>query len=151
MNAEIEMLMLHWGEQRTRLGLVSGVGSQMGAIMEWKGLAPSGTPGSRILAGGMGMDHIASEIEAAVTELERRPAGGRGPRLGELARFRYVHQASIREQMQQVGIAEGADRTYRNWVTALHQEVLSILVLRASPNRGLAGRLRVQLRGAVKA
>ncbi|MCQ9422706.1 hypothetical protein NRB16_04060 [Pseudomonas sp. LJDD11] len=137
MNVEIEGLMQHWGEQRARLGLASGVGSQMGSIMEWKGLAPSGTPGSRILAGGMGLDHIASEVEAAVAELERRPETTRGPQLAKLARFRYLHQVPVREQMREVGIAEGADRTYRNWITALHQQVLLILTLRSGSTRGI--------------
>lgn len=137
MNAEIEGLMQHWGEQRSRLGLTSGVGSQLGSIMEWKGLAPSGTPGSRILGGGMGLDHIASEVDAAVAELERRPESTRGPQLAKLARLRYLHQVPVREQMREVGIAEGADRTYRNWVTALHQQVLLILTLRSGSTRGI--------------
>ncbi|MCO8167854.1 hypothetical protein NJC40_08690 [Pseudomonas sp. 21LCFQ02] len=145
MNAEIEGLMQHWGEQRNRLGQGSGVGSQMGSIMEWKGLPPSGTPGSRILKSGTGIDHIASEIEAAIAELERRPAKSRGPRLAQLARSRYLHRMTQRQQMQEVGIAEGQDRTLRNWVTALHQEVLAFLVLRNGPNRRAAGRLQLKL------
>lgn len=145
MIAEIEGLMRHWGEQRTQLGQGSGVGSQMGSIMEWKGLPPSSTPGSRILKDGTGMDHIAAEVEAAVAELERRPASSRGPRLALLARNRYLHQMPQREQMQEVGIAEGQDRTYRNWVTALHQQVLAILTVRNGPNRAISGRLRLQL------
>lgn len=137
MIAEIEGLMQHWGEQRAQLGLSSGVGSQMGAIMEWKGLAPSGTPGSRILRGGMGLDHIGSEVDAAVAELERRAESTRGPRLAKLARLRYLHQVPVREQMREVGIAEGADRTYRNWITALHQQVLLILTVRTGSIRGI--------------
>jgi hypothetical protein len=151
MNDEIEVLMIHWGEQRTQLGQGSGVGSQMGSIMEWKGLAPRGTPGSRILKNGTGMDHIASEIDAAVAELERQPLKSRGPRLALLARSRYLHGLTQREQMRQVGIAEGQDRTYRNWVTALHQQVLAILVLRNGPNRAIAGRLRLQLTAVASA
>ncbi len=148
MNAEIESLMIHWGEQHARLGLGAGIGSQMGSIMEWKGLPPSGTPGSRILKDGMGLDHIASEVDAVVAELEHRWAGaaGRGPRLAKLAKLRYLHQATVREQMREVGIAEGADRTYRNWVTALHQQVMTMLILRAGSGRAIAGKLQLQLR-----
>ncbi|KQQ67826.1 hypothetical protein ASF84_01420 [Pseudomonas sp. Leaf127] len=150
MIATIEDLMVHWGEQHARLGLGSGVGSQMGTIMEWKGLPPSGTPGSRILKDGMGLDHIASEVEAAVAELERNFNGAarRGPRLAKLAKLRYLDHATVREQMREVGIAEGADRTYRNWVTALHQQVMTILILRAGPARAIAGKLSVQLKQA---
>ena len=137
MNAEIESLMIHWGEQRAQLGLTSGVGSQMGMIVEWKGQAPRGTPGSRIIAGGMGLDHIASEIDAAVAELERGPKSSRGPALAKLARCRYLNQMSAREQMREVGIAEGADRTYRNWVSALHQQVMLILTVRSGTTRGV--------------
>lgn len=142
---EIEGLMTHWGEQRRSLGLASGVGSQMGMIMEWKGLPPRGTPSSRVPGGGMGVDHITSEIEAAVAELKRRDEQTRGPRLATLAVGRYVQELSRREQMRDVGIPEGADRTYRNWVTALHQEVMAILIVRSGRNRAAARMMRFQL------
>lgn len=134
MLTDVDQLMRHWAEQRARLGLVSGLGSQMGSIMEWKGAAPrSGASGSQILVGGAGLDHAAAEVEAAVAELERRDK--RGAVLAKLARFRYLHGAPIREQMREVGLAEGADRTYRNWVNALHLQVVRILMSRAAPNR----------------
>jgi len=122
-------LLQHWGDQRARLGLDSCLGSQMGTIMEWKGAAPrGGSSGSRILLAGAGLDHSAAEVDAALAELERRDA--RGAVLAKLARFRYLHGATVREQMHQVGLAEGADRTYRNWVKAMHLQVLAILSAR---------------------
>jgi hypothetical protein len=133
---EIEELMMHWGEQRNRYGLVAGIGSQMGSIMQWKGCAPRGVPGSRIIAGGTGMDHVASEIEAAVAKLDRD--GPKGQALAKLARCRYLHQVPVREQMREVGIPEGADRTYRNWVARLHQQVMLTLTVRSGENRGYA-------------
>ncbi|CAI8908009.1 hypothetical protein [Pseudomonas chlororaphis] len=130
----VEQLMLHWAEQRAQLGLESGLGSQMGSIMEWKGAAPrGGKSGARILVSGAGLDHSAAEIEAAVAELERRDE--RGKTLAKLATFRYLHRAPIREQMREVGLAEGADRTYRNWVKAMHLQVLAILIARSGPTR----------------
>ncbi|EPM45116.1 hypothetical protein [Pseudomonas syringae] len=130
---EIEVLMVHWGEQMRERGQGGGLGSQMGAIIEWGGAPPRGTPGSRILGGaGCGIDHIASEIGAAVAELER---SGRAP-LARLALERYCAMATVRDQMKAVGIAEGADRTYRNWVDRLHQQVLLILALRSGSTRG---------------
>lgn len=133
MLADVELLMRHWAEQRARLGLVSGLGSQMGSIMEWKGNAPRGTPGTRILVGGAGLDHIAAEVDASLAELDRRDA--RGKVLAHLAHCRYLHALSIREQMQEVGLAEGAERTYFNWVKALHLQVMRILLVRAGPER----------------
>lgn len=123
-------LMKHWGEQRGKLGLEASLGSQMGTIMEWKGSAPrTGSSGARILVSGAGLDHAASEVDAAVAELARRDA--RGATLAKLAELRYLHDATVREQMREVGLAEDADRTYRNWVKALHLQVLGILGARA--------------------
>ncbi|WP_259370185.1 hypothetical protein [Pseudomonas mosselii] len=134
MLADVEMLMRHWAEQRARLGLVSGLGSQMGSIMEWKGAAPRGSgAGSSILVSGAGLDHAAAEVDAAVAELERRDE--RGKVLARLAVFRYLYEVPVREQMRQVGLAEHADRTYRNWVKALHLQVQGILAVRSGPNR----------------
>ncbi|WP_233631008.1 MULTISPECIES: hypothetical protein [unclassified Pseudomonas] len=144
MMKDIDSLMRHWAEQR-RQG-PSGLGSQMGSIMEWKGLAPrTGASGSRILIAGAGMDHAAAEIEAAVAELDRRDARGRV--LARLALFRYVHEAAIREQMREVGLEEHAERTYWNWVAALHLQVARILVSRVGPNRANTVR-RVGMRRA---
>ncbi|KPY34538.1 hypothetical protein [Pseudomonas syringae] len=131
---EIEALMVHWGEQVRERGHGGGLGSQMGAIIEWGGAPPRGTPGSRILGNaGCGIDHIASEVGAAVAELER---SGQAP-LARLARDRYCTQTTVREQMRSAGITEGADRTYRNWVARLHQQVLVILKARTRAHRGL--------------
>nr|WP_245227573.1 MULTISPECIES: hypothetical protein [unclassified Pseudomonas] len=125
--------MVHWGEQMRERGQGCGLGSQMGAIIEWGGAPPRGTPGSRILGGaGCGIDHIASEVQAAVAELDR---SGRAP-LARLAIERYCVMATVRDQMKAVGIAEDADRTYRNWVDRLHQQVLLILTLRSGSTRG---------------
>lgn len=129
-------LMQHWGEQRRQLGLEASLGSQMGTIMEWKGAAPrTGSSGARILMAGAGLDHAAAEVDASVAELDRRDK--RGATLAKLAELRYVHQVTIREQMREVGLAEDADRTYRNWVKALHLQVFAHLAARA-------GRVRQQ-------
>lgn len=137
-------LMQHWGEQRSQLGLTSSIGSQMGTIMEWKGAAPrGGASGARILMSGAGLDHVAAEVDAAVAELARR--NDRGVTLAKLATLRYIHLTTVREQMREVGLAETADRTYRNWVKALHLQVLAILAARAGRVR-LATVRRVRMR-----
>ncbi|MNY76050.1 hypothetical protein D3C86_2155060 [compost metagenome] len=38
--------------------------------------------------------------------------------------------------MRLLDMAEGADRTYRNWVTRLHQQLLLILTVRSGTTRG---------------
>ncbi|MER2297598.1 MAG: hypothetical protein ABS956_08920 [Pseudomonas sp.] len=129
-------LMKHWGEQRRQLGLEASLGSQMGTIMEWKGAAPrTGSSGARILMAGAGLDHAAAEVDAAVAELAR--GDERAATLAKLAELRYFHQITIREQVRLVGLAEGADRTYRNWVKALHLRVFAQLAARS-------GRVRQQ-------
>ncbi len=131
----IESLMKHWGEQQARHGHEASLGSQMGGIMDWKGSAPRGTPGTRpLLGGGAGMDYAAAEVDAAIAELDRRDE--RGQKLASLARLRYCHGVPVRQQMQEIGLAEGADRTYRNWVQALHQQVMVILMARMGAAHG---------------
>ncbi|MBP0953329.1 hypothetical protein V2K79_23245 [Pseudomonas alliivorans] len=130
---EVEAVMVHWGEQRNRIGLSGGLSSPMAGIMEWGAYIPRSTPGSRSLIGnGSGMDYISSEVEAAVAEMARSPARSRGPELAQLANLRYVESLPIREQMRLLGINEGADRTYRNWVDKLHQSVLTALSARSA-------------------
>ena len=125
---KIEAVMQHWGEQRMRIGLGGGLSSPMAGIMEGGAYMPRRTPGSRALVGnGSGLDYISSEVEAAIAQLSRSPAKSRGPELAQLATLRYVESLPVREQMRLVGINEGADRTYRNWINKLHQQVLAIL------------------------
>lgn len=127
-------LMCHWGEQRRLVGLKASLGSQMGTIMEWKGAAPrGGISGHRILVAGAGLDHSAAEVDAAVVQLGRRDK--RGETLAKLAEMRYFLGFTIREQMREVGLAEDADRTYRNWVKALHSQVFAILAARTGRAR----------------
>lgn len=115
---EIEALMVHWGEQRQRHGLGSGIGSQMGMIVEWKGMAPRGTPGHRVLLAGLGMDHAAHEIEACLNRLDA--SGKDGARLVLLAKSRYLHELTKPEQMRCIDLPAGSDRSYRNWMHKLH-------------------------------
>ncbi|MNH41038.1 hypothetical protein D3C79_1024540 [compost metagenome] len=59
----------------------------------------------------------------------------RGETLAKLAEMRYFLGFTIREQMKGVGLAEDADRTYRNWVKALHSQVFAILAARTGRAR----------------
>lgn len=134
MKKDVDDLMRHWAEQRARYGLGAGLGSQMGSLMEWKGAAPrGGVAGSRIPVKGIGMDRAAAEVDAALAELERRDERGR--LLARLATYRYLHEATIREQMRAVGLAEDAERTYWYWLEALHLQVVRIIIARTGPRR----------------
>lgn len=133
---EIEELMLHWAHQHGRVGDGGGLGSPMATIMEWGGCAPRGTPGSRLPGGGAGMDHIASEVAAALAQIERQSE--KGAVLVQLANNRYLpaKPLSVRAQLALLNLPPSADRTYRNWVHRLHQQVQVILAARTVTARG---------------
>ncbi|MVW87845.1 hypothetical protein EI969_18170 [Pseudomonas sp. PB101] len=138
MIGEVEELMQHWGAQHGQVGDGGGLGSPMATIMQYGGCAPRGTPGSRdLMMSAGGMDHASSEVAAAVAQLERQSK--KGAQLALLARNRYLAQPpmTVREQLRLLQLAEDADRTYRNWVHRLHQQVLLILTLRSATTRGL--------------
>ena len=134
---EIEELMQHWGNQFNQVGDGGGLGSPMATIIEWGGSAPRGIPGSRdlMMASGGGMDHAAMEVAAALAHIERQSE--KGALLVKLARNRYLPRPawSVRSQLPFLGLGEDADRTYRNWVHSLHQQVLVILTVRSAPGR----------------
>lgn len=141
---EVEELMQHWGNQFNQVGDGGGLGSPMATIMEWGGSAPRSTPGSRdlMMASGGGMDHAAMEVAAALSQLERQ--SDKGALLAKLARNRYLPRPawSVRSQLPFLGLGDDADRTYRNWVHTLHQQVLVILTVRSA--QGRARNLRVK-------
>ncbi|MGP6423900.1 hypothetical protein [Pseudomonas pharyngis] len=150
---EIEELMQHWGNQFNQVGEGGGLGSPMATIIEWGGSAPRGTPGSRdlMMAAGGGMDHAAMEVAAALAQLERQSE--KGALLVTLARNRYLPRPalSVRSQLPYLGLGEDADRTYRNWVHALHQQVLLILTVRSAPMRDRNRRVRSPETGLTRA
>jgi hypothetical protein len=54
--------------------------------------------------------------------------------LVKLASLRYlpVPALSVPRQIQLLGLPSTADRTYRNWVQSLHEQVMSDLLRRAN-------------------
>lgn len=146
----VEELLLHWGNQCNQVGEGGGLGSPMATIMEWGGCAPRGTPGSRdlLMSSGRGMDHIACEIAAALAQLERQSE--KGALLAKLARNRYlpIKPLTVPAQLALLGLPVTADRTYRNWVHRLHQQVQLILTVRSATTRGfgrISGRVETDL------
>ncbi|MBK5299748.1 MULTISPECIES: hypothetical protein [Gammaproteobacteria] len=134
---EIEELMVHWGRQYCLIGDEPGLGSPMATIMQYGGSAPRGTPGSRdlLLNGGGGMDYVACEVAAAVAQLGRQSE--KGAKLAALAHNRYLANPPlpVRRQLQLLGLPEDGDRTYRNWVHRMHQQVQLILTVRTATTR----------------
>ena len=150
---EVEELMQHWGNQFNQVGDGGGLGSPMATIIEWGGCAPRGTPGSRdlMMAAGGGMDHAAMEVAAALAQLERQSE--KGALLAKLARNRYLPRPawSVRSQLPLLGLGDDADRTYRTWVHALHQQVQVILTVRSAPGRARNKRVKSPVTGLTRA
>lgn len=128
---EIETLMRHWGEQTRRCNAERSLGSPLGTLMRFGGLMPRGAPGARDLLIGAGPDHIAREVEAALAWLQHQ--GEQGQRLAKLASLRYLpeRELSVADQMRLLGLEVTADRTYRNWVQRLHQQMAAELSKRS--------------------
>lgn len=142
MISAIEELLEYWGERSRQCGLGGGLSSQMGTIMEWKGGAPRGTPGSKIPGGGAGLDPLAHEVDAALASIERD--GKVGGALFKLARLRYrvIPTPSVREQMRALNITEGALRTYHDRVHALHVRLEQVLIVRLALRKNKTARRR---------
>ena len=71
----METLLEHWGEQRRCKGLGGGAASPLAGMMEWKGAPPRGAGGAVMLLGGAGLDHAASQVEAALGFRRAIPQG----------------------------------------------------------------------------
>ena len=136
---EIEVLLIHWGEQCRMNGEAGGMGSPMATIMEWGGCAPRGTPGSRIILGaGAGPDGVSQEITAALAEIARQD--DRGLMLQRLAAVRYGDDPAPTRLMQMhlAGMSSSAKQTYYDLVHVLHQRLLQVLTDRADARKWLA-------------
>lgn len=136
---QMEVLLRHWAEQKRLCGSVGGLGSPMASIMQYGGPAPrGGLSGASILMAGAGVDYAAQEVDAGLAALGR--GAERQVELARLARLRYLGEPAmpVREQMRELGITEGQDRTYRNWVQALHEQLLVELQKRADGFRQVA-------------
>lgn len=108
MNERIEGLLVDWGEQRRRRGLMGTGVSPLAGLIEWRGAPPRGEPSAVILTGGAGMGFAASQVDAALAAMERRGAlldeqGNGSPCLDtllvQLAYARYLLQKPMAQQL----------------------------------------------------
>jgi hypothetical protein len=135
---DMDVLLMHWGEQYRQNGDASSMGSPMAAIMEWGGCAPRGIPGSRIILGaGAGPDAVAQEVGAALSEIERED--GRGERMQRLAVLRYCEDPTQTwaAQMHELGYVSKAKQTYYDLVHRLHVRLYEVLNERSKARKWL--------------
>ncbi|WP_339480579.1 hypothetical protein [Pseudomonas fluorescens] len=135
---DMDVLLVHWGEQYRRNGETSSMGSPMAAIIEWGGCAPRGTPGSRIILGaGVGPDAVAQEVGAALSEIARDV--GRGERMQRLAVLRYCEDPAPTwaAQMHELGYVSKAKQTYYDLVHRLHVRLYEVLNERSKARKWL--------------
>ncbi|WP_052659180.1 hypothetical protein [Pseudomonas sp. LFM046] len=148
---KIEEVLQHWGEKCRRAGVGGGLGSTLGAVMQWQGTPPRTGYGSKTLLGGGGVDLAASEVDAVLAELGRQgerqdqrlaqawAAAGRSGRppfcldtqLVLLAKVRYLTDPMplVEQQMRRVKI--DGRRTYDLRVHQLHERIRDGLKARA--------------------
>lgn len=129
MNERIEGLLVEWGEQRRRRGLMGTGVSPLAGLIEWRGAPPRGEPSSVILTGGAGMGYAASQVDAALAAMERRGAlldeqGNGSPCLDsllvQLAYARYLRQRPMSEQL---AAARCGKSVYYERLAELHESV----------------------------
>lgn len=135
---DMDVLLMHWGEQYRKNGDASSMGSPMAAIIEWGGCAPRGTPGSRIILGaGAGPDAVAQEVGAALSEIERED--GHGERMQRLAVLRYCEDPTRTwaAQMHELGYVSKAKQTYYDLVHRLHVRLYEVLNERSKTRKWL--------------
>lgn len=129
MNERIEGLLVDWGEQRRRRGLMGTGVSPLAGLIEWCGAPPRGEPSSVILTGGAGMGYAASQVDGALAAMERRGAlldeqSNASPCLDsllvQLAYARYLRQKPLSEQLV---AARCGKSVYYERLDALHAAV----------------------------
>lgn len=117
MNERIEALLVEWGEQRRRRGLMGTGVSPLAGLIDWCGAPPRGEPSSVILTGGAGMGYAATQVDAVLAAMERRGTlldqqGNGSPCLDsllvQLAHARYRQQKPLREQLVAVRCGKSA-------------------------------------------
>lgn len=128
MNKQVDNVLYAWGAEVAAGKLVASIPSQLGALIENKGVMHHGDGRGGCLSEvpvHLELSRRTSEVDGLLLQMfEDAAAGGlgsgRAASLWRLARVRYVVAPScaLEEQCALVGVAP---RTYHNWLSALHE------------------------------
>ncbi|WP_052081038.1 hypothetical protein [Pseudomonas sp. ML96] len=124
-DAEVEVLLKHWGAQVQRAGMGGGLPSPLGLMQEYGGYAPrGGVAGAKLLLAGAGMDYAAGEVEAALAAVERWEGG---ELLVRLAGCRYAAAPALSKDGQirylALAVGDAGRKAYTRLVHKLHDRV----------------------------
>ena len=127
MNKQVDAVLYAWGAEMAAGKLVASIPSQLGALIDNKGVMSFGEGHGRCLSKVpmyLETSRRVDDVDMLLLQMfEDVDAGGlgsgRAASLWRLARVRYVVAAScsLEEQFALVGVSR---RTYHNWLTALH-------------------------------
>lgn len=127
MNKQVDAVLYAWGAEMAAGKLVASIPSQLGALIDNKGVMSFGEGHGRCLSKvpmyletSRRVDDVDMLLLQMFEDVEAGGLGsGRAASLWRLARVRYVvaPSCSLEEQFALVGVSH---RTYHNWLSALH-------------------------------
>lgn len=127
MNKQVDAILYAWGAEMAAGKLVASIPSQLGALIDNKGVMNHGDGRGQCLTKvpvHMELSRQTDDVDVLLLHMfetvENGGLGsGRAASLWRLARVRYVVAASCTSEEQQalVGVSH---RTYHNWLSALH-------------------------------
>lgn len=127
MNKQIDEVLYAWGAEVASGKLVASIPSQLGALIDNKGVMSFGSGQGQCLSKvpmHLETSRRADDVDLLLLQMfedvDKGGLGsGRAASLWRLARVRYVVAAgcTMEEQHALVGVSH---RTYNNWLTALH-------------------------------
>ena len=128
MNKQVDDVLYAWGAEVAAGKSVASIPSQLGALIENKGVMHHGDGRGGCLSRvpmHVELSRRTGEVDALLLQMFEDVAdgglgSGRAASLWRLARVRYVVAPSctLEEQCKLVGVAT---RTYHNWLAALHE------------------------------
>ena len=128
MNKQVDAVLYAWGAEMAAGKLVASIPSQLGALIDNKGVMSFGEGHGRCLSKvpmyletSRRVDDVDMLLLQMFEDVEAGGLGsGRAASLWRLARVRYVvaSSCSLEEQFALVGVSH---RTYHNWLSALHE------------------------------
>lgn len=127
MNKHVDAVLYAWGAEMAAGKLVASIPSQLGALIDNKGVMNYGDGRGQCLTKvpvHLELSRSTGEIDELLLQMfndvdEGGLGSGRAASLWRLARVRYVVASSCTSEEQHVLVGV-SPRTYHNWLTALH-------------------------------